>query len=62
MFPDAHGLQVTAGSAAAVQAFDHTLIGYLTYRYAAASGRGVRCGRGFWSGALPEGLFRHAVL
>ncbi len=32
MFQDAHGLHVTAASAAAVQAFDHTLMGYLNYR------------------------------
>ena len=32
MFQDAHGLEVTAASAAAVQAFDHALIGYLRYR------------------------------
>jgi tetratricopeptide (TPR) repeat protein len=31
MFRDAHGLEVTAGSAAAVDAFDHTLTGYLRY-------------------------------
>ncbi len=32
MHRDAHGLEVTAASAAAVQAFDHTLVGYLGYR------------------------------
>ena len=32
MFRDAHGLEVTAGSAAAVDAFDHALTGYLRYR------------------------------
>ena len=32
MFQDAHGLHVTAASAAAVQAFDHALMGYLSYR------------------------------
>ncbi len=32
MFQDAHGLHVTAASAAAVQAFDHALMGYLNYR------------------------------
>ena len=32
MLRDAHGLEVTAGSAAAVRAFDHALIGYLGYR------------------------------
>ena len=32
MFQDAHGLDVTAASAAAVQAFDHALNGYLGYR------------------------------
>jgi tetratricopeptide (TPR) repeat protein len=32
MFQDAHGLHVTAASVAAVQAFDHTLMGYLSYR------------------------------
>jgi tetratricopeptide (TPR) repeat protein len=31
MFQDAHGLEVTAQSAAAVEAFDHTLTGYLRY-------------------------------
>jgi hypothetical protein len=31
MFEDAHGLAVTAASAAAVQAFDHALVGYLGY-------------------------------
>ena len=64
MLRDAHGLEVTAASAAAVQAFDHALIGYLGYRadtpqrMAAvfASRSGVR------PGTLPEGLFRHAGL
>ena len=32
MFRDAHGLEVTAESAAAMEAFDHTLTGYLSYR------------------------------
>jgi tetratricopeptide (TPR) repeat protein len=32
MFQDAHGLEVTAASATAVQAFDHALMGYLNYR------------------------------
>ena len=32
MFQDAHGLHVTATSAAAAQAFDHALMGYLNYR------------------------------
>jgi tetratricopeptide (TPR) repeat protein len=32
MVRDAHGLEVTAVSAEAVQAFDHTLMGYLGYR------------------------------
>jgi tetratricopeptide (TPR) repeat protein len=32
MFQDAHGLHVTAASAAAVQAFDFALMGYLSYR------------------------------
>jgi tetratricopeptide (TPR) repeat protein len=32
MFQDAHGLQVTAASSAAVQAFDHAISGYLGYR------------------------------
>jgi tetratricopeptide (TPR) repeat protein len=32
MFQDAHGLHVTAASAAAVQAFDHAINGYLGYR------------------------------
>ena len=31
MFRDAHGLEVTAQSAAAMEAFDHTLTGYLRY-------------------------------
>jgi tetratricopeptide (TPR) repeat protein len=31
MFLDAHGLEVTAASEAAVRAFDHTLAGYLRY-------------------------------
>src|SRR5215472_16102303 len=32
MLRDAHGLEVTAASAAVVQAFDHALVGYLSYR------------------------------
>lgn len=32
MFQDAHGLAVTTSSAAAVQAFDHVVSGYLRYR------------------------------
>lgn len=32
MLRDAHGLDVTAASAAAVQAFDHALMGYIGYR------------------------------
>jgi tetratricopeptide (TPR) repeat protein len=32
MFQDAHGLTVTAASAAAVKAFDHAIDGYLSYR------------------------------
>ena len=32
MLQDARGLQVTAASAAAVQAFDHAVAGYLGYR------------------------------
>jgi tetratricopeptide (TPR) repeat protein len=32
MYRDAHGLEVTAASADAVQAFDHAVMGYLTYR------------------------------
>lgn len=32
MYRDAHGLEVTAASAQAVQAFDHALMGYLNYR------------------------------
>ena len=32
MFRDAHGLELTASSAVAAQAFDHALIGYLGYR------------------------------
>jgi len=32
MFRDAHGLELTTSSAAAAQAFDRTLIGYLGYR------------------------------
>ena len=32
MVRDAHGLEVTAASAAAVKAFDHALVGYLSYR------------------------------
>jgi tetratricopeptide (TPR) repeat protein len=32
MFLDAHGLEVTASSADAVDAFDHALAGYLSYR------------------------------
>jgi hypothetical protein len=32
MHRDAHGLEVTAASATAVQAFDHALMGYIGYR------------------------------
>jgi len=32
MHRDAHGLEVTAASAAAVQAFDHAVMGYIGYR------------------------------
>jgi tetratricopeptide (TPR) repeat protein len=32
MFQDAHGLDVTAATAVAVQAFDHALMGYVSYR------------------------------
>src|SRR6478735_8608922 len=32
MVRDAHGLEVTTASSAAVQAFDHALMGYLRYR------------------------------
>jgi hypothetical protein len=39
MHRDAHGLEVTAASATAVQAFDHALMGYIGYRgYTAAHG------------------------
>ena len=44
MFQDAHGLEVTAASAAAVQAFDHALMGYLRYR-ADMPQRMARCSR-----------------
>ena len=32
MHRDAHGLEVTAASVTAVQAFDHALMGYIGYR------------------------------
>ena len=42
MHRDAHGLEVTTTSAAAVTAFDHALMGYLHYRVDTRVGHGER--------------------
>ena len=64
MHSDIRGVPITAASTEAVQAFDHALDGYLSYRsdVAAQDGTAVRRRSGVRNGACPQRLSGDAFL